>query len=74
MCRITFGLRHFEVGAVGRKELLRARALGWPDFKDAVVAAVAESAGCRAIVTRNVRDFGQSPVGALTPEEFLLDL
>ncbi|MGH8272222.1 MAG: PIN domain-containing protein, partial [Gammaproteobacteria bacterium] len=32
-------LRHFDIAAVGRPELLRARALGWNDFEDAVVAA-----------------------------------
>jgi predicted nucleic acid-binding protein len=48
--------------------------LGWEDFEDAVVAAAAESSGCDAIVTRNVRDFRATPVAAVTPEEYLLDL
>ncbi len=65
-------LRYFAVAPVGRAELLRARAFGWADFEDAVVAAAAESAGCEAIVTRNVRDFAGSPVPAVTPEEYLL--
>ena len=60
--------------AIGRTELLRARALGWADFEDAVVAAAAEAAGCHRILTRNVRDFVRSPVLAVTPEEFLMDL
>lgn len=65
-------LRYFAVAPVGRAELLRARALGWDDFEDAVVAAAAESVGCENIVTRNVRDFAGSPVPAVTPEEYLL--
>lgn len=65
-------LRYFQVAPVGREELLRARALGFEDFEDAVVAAAAESIGCTAIVTRNIRDFAASPVGALTPEEYLV--
>jgi predicted nucleic acid-binding protein len=65
-------LRYFDVATVGRGELLRARALGWADFEDAVVAAAAESAGCAQIVTRNVKDFMDSPLPAVTPEEFLL--
>lgn len=65
-------LRRFEVAAVGRAELERAQVLGWRDFEDAVVAAAAETAGCNTIVTRNVADFRDSPVAALTPEEYLL--
>ena len=41
------------------------------DFEDAVVAAIAESAGCSVIITRNITDFSQSPVSAITPEEFI---
>lgn len=67
-------LTHFGVASVGREELIRARALGWDDFEDAVVAAAAESNGSSLIVTRNVRDFAGSPVTAVTPEEFLVGL
>jgi predicted nucleic acid-binding protein len=67
-------LRYLEVIPVTRQELLRARALGWPDFEDAVVGATAEAARCHRIVTRNVADFSSSPVLAVTPEELLLDL
>lgn len=67
-------LGRFAIAAVGKAELIRAQALGWEDFEDGVVAAAAESSGCRAIVTRNVRDFRASPVTAVTPEEYLLDL
>ncbi len=67
-------LDRFSIAAIGQAELLRARALAWADFEDAVVAAAAESSGCELIVTRNVRDFGESPVPALTPEEYLSDL
>jgi len=65
-------LRHFTVAAVGAEQLRRARGLGWKDFEDAVVAAAAESSGCRLIVTRNVKDFGASPIDARTPDEYLL--
>lgn len=66
-------LRYFEVAGTTHRELRRARTLDWPDFEDAVVAAAAESHSCTQIVTRNVRDFSDSPVLALTPEEFLFD-
>ena len=69
---LSWLLNHLHVCVVGRDELKQARALGWPDFEDAVVAAVAEGAGCTCIVTRNVKDFGDSSIPAWTPEEFLV--
>ena len=64
----------FNVAAIGKTEWMRAHTLDWPDFEDAVVAAAAESSGCEVVVTRNVRDFRDSPVPAVTPEEYLSDL
>lgn len=66
-------LRYFSVAGTTRHELEAARKLDWPDFEDAVVAAAAESSACTHIVTRNIRDFCESPVLALTPEEYLFD-
>lgn len=71
---IQWLLKHFTVASVGKTELLRAQALGWSDFEDAVVAAAAESSGCDTILSRNVRDFNGSPVPAVTPEEYLLGI
>ncbi len=71
---IDWLLRHFDVANTRRTELTRARGLNWPNFEDAVVAAAAESADYNAIITRNVSDFKKSPIPALTPEEYLLDL
>lgn len=65
-------LKYFAIVPVGHAELKRARVLGWPDFEDAVVAVSAEAAKCKAIVTRNVRDFRDSPIAPLTPDEYLL--
>jgi predicted nucleic acid-binding protein len=65
-------LKHFQVAAIDSRVLTRARALDWPDFEDAVVAAAAESHDCSLIVTRNVSDFHDFPVSARTPEEYLL--
>ncbi|MDX1605558.1 MAG: PIN domain-containing protein [Candidatus Competibacterales bacterium] len=67
-------LKHFTIVSIGHAELLRARSLNCADFEDAVVAAAAETAACTAIITRNVKDFRDSPVPALTPEEYLLDV
>jgi len=46
----------------------RALTLGWRDFEDAVCAAAAEAAGCKAIVTRDPRGFTDSPVEVMEPE------
>lgn len=53
------------------RELLRAIELPLPDFEDAMIAALAESAAATHIVTRNTADFRRSPVKAVTPEDFM---
>jgi len=55
-----------------RAQFVRARSLQFDDFEDAVVSSAAEAVACDFVVTRNVADFGASPVPAVTPEEFLL--
>jgi predicted nucleic acid-binding protein len=49
----------------------RARALGIPDFEDAVIACSAATIDCDFIITRNVPHFSGSPVAAITPVDFL---
>lgn len=41
------------------------------DFEDAVVAGLAEASQCDLIITRNVSDFANSPIAAMTLEEFV---
>ena len=41
------------------------------DFEDALVASIAERCQMSYIITRNVKDYTESPVKAITPEEFL---
>lgn len=64
-------LAHTEIATVDRGVLIRARALGWRDFEDAVVAAAAEAHGCQLIVTRNASDFEDEPVPVTTPLVYL---
>ncbi len=64
-------LLHLEIARSGSAELRSARILPISDFEDAVVACAAEAADCAWIITRNARDFGNSPVPPITPEEFL---
>lgn len=67
-------LGRLEVVAEGHGTFLRARALDFEDFEDAVVASAAEQARCHRIVTRNVDDFRNSPVAAVTPQELEAEL
>ena len=64
----------FSVAAIGQKELTAARSYVMSDFEDAMVAAAAVSAGCEVIVTRNVSHFADSPIPALSPEDFTADM
>jgi len=69
---IEWILTHFEIGVETKQEFLTAISLGFPDFEDAVVAGVARSQQCGFIITRNIKDFKNFPVQAVTPEEFLV--
>ena len=48
-----------------------AVASNMPDFEDALVAAIAERCRMDYIVTRNVKAYRDSPVSAITPDDFL---
>jgi predicted nucleic acid-binding protein len=41
------------------------------DFEDALQVAAALSGGADFIITRNIRDFGRSPLPVVTPSHFL---
>ena len=59
----------FDVTDVNASVLSAAVALGWKDFEDAVTAAAGRASRCDAIVTRNPRDFKNSPIQVLAPQE-----
>lgn len=52
-------------------DIVRAAELKWDDFDDAVQSATAERIHADLIITRNVRDFKESKIPALTPAEYL---
>lgn len=68
---VDWVLSRLRVWSVTEQDLRKARALGLPDFEDAVVTALAVQHRADFIVTRNVSDFRGSPVTVLTPEELL---
>ena len=49
----------------------RAMQLGFDDLEDAMQVAAAESFIATHIITRNMDDFADSPIAALTPEQFI---
>jgi hypothetical protein len=64
----------FNIAAIDRAMLERAQILSGSDYKDNVQIACAESNGLDAIVTRNPRDFAESPVAVWSPAECLAQL
>jgi predicted nucleic acid-binding protein len=60
-----------EVAKTGRTDALAALEMPMADFEDALQVAAAMACGAQFIVTRNGRDFKNSPVPALSPEAFL---
>jgi predicted nucleic acid-binding protein len=64
-------LEFVEVANVATPQAKHAIALPMADFEDALQVAAAVSAGVDYIVTRNVADYGGSPIPALTPTDVL---
>lgn len=61
----------FRIADLTQADVMKAAEMQWNDFEDAVQAITAKRIGADAIVTRNIRDFKQSPVAAFTPKECL---
>lgn len=60
--------------AVTDTEALRyATRLPVTDFEDAMQITAARACGARCIVTRNLRDYVQSPIPAVSPQDVLDD-
>lgn len=64
-------LKFMRVPGVSSDEAMRAIELPVKDFEDALQVVSAESAGAEFIVTRNIRDYKNSPVPAKTPARWL---
>jgi hypothetical protein len=64
-------LRHTEVAPVGTAQARQALALPMADLEDALQAAAALAFRAQYIVTRNLRDYRNSPVPALSPRQFV---
>ena len=61
----------FEFADLSSVVLEMAVNMKWKDFEDAIQSATAEYVHADYIITRNIKDFTQSKVMALTPAELL---
>lgn len=66
--------RFVDVAATDTESIGYAVGLPMADFEDAMQVAAARACGARHIITRNVRDYGRSPVRAITPQDALSGL
>ena len=64
-------LAFLRVAPVGHADMQYALDLEMSDLEDAMQAAAAVACRASRILTRNTRDFRNSPVPAVTPAEFL---
>lgn len=61
----------FEVVDVNGPDGQRAHSNAMRDFEDAIIAESCARNGIDIILTRNVKDFRDSPVPAMAPDEFV---
>ncbi len=63
-----------EIAPTDAESVRYAAGLPMADFEDALQVAAAQACDARYIVTRNVRDFADSPIRAISPREALRSL
>ncbi|MDR3109700.1 MAG: PIN domain-containing protein [Planctomycetaceae bacterium] len=62
---------NLSVLSVEKQHLLEALESAMTDYEDAVQASVADAANLDYIVTRNLKDYRQSLIKAVSPKEFI---
>lgn len=60
-----------DVAEVGKNDLLRAMELDMEDFGNALAAQCARRMKAEHIITRNIKDFLNSPILPIAPDDFL---
>lgn len=65
-------LKLVSVAPLDQETILKAIALGWRDFEDAIQMLSAAEANADYLVTRNASDFKASPVPVMSPSELLV--
>ncbi|MCL2811944.1 MAG: PIN domain-containing protein [Clostridia bacterium] len=64
-------LNAFFIAGVDKADCLSALDIGIKDYEDALVSICAKKVKCEYIITRNVKDFVDSPVPAILPADYL---
>ena len=67
-------LRSVSVATTKTEDVHFAMELSMTDFEDAMQVAAARACEARLIVTRNLRDYENSPIPAVHPSEALAEL
>lgn len=66
--------RFVQVAPTTTESLLYAAQLAMGDFEDAMQVAAATACRAEVIVTRNLRDYGNSPIPVAAPQSVLAEL
>jgi len=61
----------FNIATIGFDDLSNALELQMNDFEDALLATCAKRSKADYIITRNIKDFVNSPVTAILPDDFI---
>lgn len=61
----------FKIEDLKAADLLKAAVMDFKDYEDALQSVCAERTNADFIISRNVKDFQNSSVKAVTPEKFL---
>ena len=64
----------FRVADLTAPDIAKAAAYRWNDYEDALQAVAAERVHADAIITRNICDYANSRIVAITPSEYLAKL
>ena len=67
-------VRYVDVVRTDTEDVRYAVGLPMRDFEDAMQVAAARACGARAIVTRNLRGYRNSPIPVMSPQQFLTSL
>ena len=63
--------RFVQVAPADTEAIRYAASLPMKDFEDAMQVAAARACGALSIVTRNIKDYGRSPIPAISPRQAL---
>lgn len=69
--KVSMMKKFIEVCSVDSNDIFSSCDSAWCDYEDSVQFQVAKKSACDIIVTRNTRDFFNSDISVLTPDEVI---